>query len=264
MKLHPDRAMQLIRERPFNVPAIILVVGGIIGLIHAVFVLLLTQRESTAALFVLAFIPARYNLTVLANVPWIVGWGPAVWTFVTYALLHADLNHLFFNLVWLLAFGTPIARRFGALRFLAFFAATAAAGAAVHLVLHFGEIAPLVGASAAISGAMAATMRFAFQRRGPLGLLGSRDPEAFRVPAALLGTMLRDTRVLAFLLVWFGLNFLFGMGTLPMPGVEQNVAWEAHVGGFLAGLLAFAAFDPIRKETVSADQESAPREPTNH
>ena len=50
----------------------------------------------------------------------------------------------------------------GSLRFTAFMAMTAAAGAAVHLVTHFGELLPMVGASAAISGSMAAAARFAF------------------------------------------------------------------------------------------------------
>ena len=123
-------------------------------------------------------------------------------------------------------------------------AMTAAAGAAVHLATHFGELLPMVGASAAISGAMAAAARFAFQRGGPLEMW--RDcAEACRVPAAPLAVSLRDARVIAFLLVWFGVNILFGVFSMGMPGVEQAIAWQAHIGGFLAGLLAFAAFDPV-------------------
>ena len=102
----------------------------------------------------------------------------------------------------------------------------------------------MIGASAAISGAMGAATRFAFQRGGPLALW--RDPEtAHRVPASPLMSSLRDPRVLAFLLIWFGVNLLFGVGSIGMPGVEQAIAWQAHIGGFLVGLLAFAAFDPI-------------------
>jgi membrane associated rhomboid family serine protease len=121
---------------------------------------------------------------------------------------------------------------------------TAAAGAAMHLVTHFGELLPMVGASAAISGAMAAATRFVFQRGGPLEMWRDRD-EACRVPAAPLSVSLRDPRVIAFLLVWFGVNILFGVFSMGMPGVEQSIAWQAHIGGFLAGLLAFAAFDPV-------------------
>jgi membrane associated rhomboid family serine protease len=53
--------------------------------------------------------------------------------------IHGDLTHLIFNAVWLSAFGSPVARRFGPLRFLVFMATTAAAGAALHLVTHFRE-----------------------------------------------------------------------------------------------------------------------------
>ncbi|MEA2937856.1 MAG: hypothetical protein QOC56_1360, partial [Alphaproteobacteria bacterium] len=186
--------MTVPRERMFNVPMIVLAIIALIGLVHAVFVLLLTQQQATEFLLLFAFIPARYDAGVLSDMSFAQGYGAAVWTFATYALIHADLNHLFFNALWLLAFGTPVARRFGALRFVIFFIATAAAGAAVHLATHFGEGLPMVGASAAISGAMAAAMRFAFQRGGPLGALGSADEDAYRVPAAPLSAMLRDPR----------------------------------------------------------------------
>jgi membrane associated rhomboid family serine protease len=249
----------------FNVPVIVLALIALIALIHAIFVLVLTPEQTTEFLLRFSFIPARYDLGVLASEPWTKGWGAAIWTFVTYAFIHADLNHLFFNALWLLAFGTPVARRFGSLRFAIFFAVTAAAGAAAHLATHYGEMLPMIGASASISGAMAAAMRFVFQHGGPLGLLRSRDDEAYRVPAALLGTMLRDPRALAFLAVWFGVNLLFGMGTVSMPGIAQSVAWQAHIGGFLAGLLAFSAFDPVRHADPPSGAAGEPeRETTSH
>jgi membrane associated rhomboid family serine protease len=93
--------------------------------------------------------------------------------------------HFGVNAVWLLAFGSAVARRFGAMRFLAFFAVTAAAGAAMHLLTNSGSQAPMIGASASISGAMAAAMRFAFQRGGPLGALRGGDDDAFRPRLAI-------------------------------------------------------------------------------
>jgi membrane associated rhomboid family serine protease len=232
------------RERMLNVPAVVLALLAVLALVHAVITLLLTEDQTTEFLLLFAFIPARYDAGVMPDVAWPGGWGADVWTFVTYALIHADLTHLIFNAVWFLAFGSPVAQRFGALRFTAFMALTAAAGAAVHLVTHWGELLPMVGASAAISGAMAAATRFVFQRGGALGLW--RDPEAAsRVPAAPLAACLRDPRVLAFLAVWFGVNLLFGVFSIGVTGLEQAIAWQAHIGGFLAGLLAFAAFDPI-------------------
>jgi membrane associated rhomboid family serine protease len=50
--------------------------------------------------------------------------------------------------------------------------------------------------------------------------------------------------VLLFLAVWFGINLLFGLGSLPITGSDNTVAWQAHIGGFLAGLLLFSWFDP--------------------
>jgi hypothetical protein len=52
-----------------------------------------------------------------------------------------------------------------------------------------------------------------------------------------------------------GSAFRFGLGSISMAGVEQAIAWQAHIGGFLAGLLAFAAFDPIPISTGGGPNE---------
>jgi membrane associated rhomboid family serine protease len=114
----------------------------------------------------------------------------------------------------------------------------------LHLVTHAGEQYPMIGASASISGTMAAAIRFAFQRGGPLGMLRSGDDAAYRVPALPLSGVLRDARVLLFLAVWFGINIVFGVGSFPSLTGGESVAWQAHIGGFLAGLLLFSLFDP--------------------
>jgi membrane associated rhomboid family serine protease len=244
------------RERIFNVPGPVLALVALLVAIFLVMDYVLTEQQASDVLGLFAFSPARYTDVVPRWLP--AWWGPQLWTFVTYAFFHANASHLIFNLVWFLAFGPPIARRFGASRFLAFCAATAAAGAAAHLVTHLDELAPMIGASAAISGTMAAAMRFVFQRGGPLGLLGRGEQESYHVPAAPLATMLRDPRILAFLAVWFGVNIVFGMGAVAMPGTEGTVAWEAHIGGFLAGLLGFSLFDPVRPSPPIADDGSSP------
>jgi membrane associated rhomboid family serine protease len=233
------------REPIFNVPGVLIATLAALVLVH-VLRSFLSQSDEIELLLLFAFIPARYDANILANATWPGGVGADVWTFVTYALLHADWMHLLFNSVWLLAFGTPLARRFGAVRFLAFCAVTAAAGALAHLMTHFGQMAPMVGASGAVSGMMSGAMRFAFQRGGPLRFGGT--DESHRVPALSLVETFRDPRVLAFLAVWFGLNLLFGMGSISITGNEQPVAWQAHVGGFVAGLVLFSFFDPVKPE----------------
>src|SRR5262245_26160602 len=233
------------RERMLNVPAVVVALVAVLGLVHAFLVWGLTPAQNTEALLLFAFIPARYDASVAPDVAWPGGWAADIWTFVSYALIHGNISHLLFNAVWLLAFGSPVAQRFGPTRFVAFMALAAAAGAGVHLVTHFGDLLPMVGASAAVSGAMAAVIRFAFQQGGPLEMLRDRD-QANRVPAAPLLVSLRDRRVLVFLLAWFGANLVFGGLSIGMPGVEPGGAWQAHVGGFLAGLLTFSLFDPIQ------------------
>jgi membrane associated rhomboid family serine protease len=244
------------RQPILNVPAVVIGLLALLALIHMVLAFLLSTEQVNDLLLTFAFIPARYSAKALGNVVLPGGWGADIWTFVTYALLHSNLNHLIFNGVWLLAFGTPVARRFGTLRFLIFLAVAAVAGAAVHLATNFGEKQLMIGASAAVSGAMGAAIRFVFTRNGPLGLFGRRE-DIYRVPAAPLTAALRDGRVLAFVLVWFGLTLVFGLGPFAMGGVQQAVAWEAHIGGFLVGLLAFAAFDPVRAASQPGSDEGA-------
>ena len=246
------------REPLFNIPPVIVAVLAVLALVHAVRTYVLTSDQDMEFLLTFAFIPSRYDASAVLGGVLPGGFGAELWTFVTYAVIHADWMHYGVNAVWLLPFGSAVARRFGPVRFLLFFAVTAAAGAAAFLATHAGEEVPVIGASAAISGTMAAAMRFAFQRGGPLSFRRNGDATDYRVPAIPLSGVLRDPRVLAFLVVWFGINILFGLGSLPMPGVGANqvVAWEAHLGGFLAGLLLFSWFDPA-PQTPRADDIGA-------
>ena len=140
---------------------------------------------------VFGFIPKRYDSTLL-NVTFPGGNGAKVWTFVTYSLLHANLSHIFFNVLWLLPFGSALARRFGAVRFYLFMAVTAAAGALAHLVTHEHAIAPMIGASASVSGTMAAAIRFAFVRGSFLSFSRGDADVAAKVPALSLSRALRN------------------------------------------------------------------------
>jgi membrane associated rhomboid family serine protease len=205
---------------------------------------------------VFGFIPKRYDSSLL-NLQIPGGAGAKVWTFVTYSLLHANLTHLGFNVLWLLPFGSALARRFGAIRFFLFLAVTAAAGALAHLVTHEHAVAPMIGASASVSGAMAAAIRFAFVRGSFLSFSRSDADTAARVPALPLSRALRDGRVVGFLAVWFGVNIIFGVGAIGVDSETTSVAWQAHIGGFFAGLLLFALFDPVpRVRNDAADASS--------
>jgi membrane associated rhomboid family serine protease len=205
---------------------------------------------------VFGFIPKRYDSTLLA-ITFPGGAGAKVWTFVTYSLLHANISHLGFNVLWLLPFGSALARRFGAIRFFAFMAVTAAAGALAHLLTHEHAVAPMIGASASVSGTMAAAIRFAFVKGSFLSFSRGDADAAARVPALSLMRALRDARVLGFLAVWFGVNIIFGIGSIAIGADGASVAWQAHIGGFFAGLVLFSLFDPVRRAAAGAPDASS-------
>jgi membrane associated rhomboid family serine protease len=235
-------------EPIFNVPGVVLAIIAICALVLAGQTYLLTERDNDVFLYCFGFVPVRYSEPVP---PCPLGPGAGIWSFVTYAFLHGNLTHLAMNSIWFLPFGSAVARRFGTLRTLGFFAATAAGGALMHLATHWGDArAVMIGASGAVSGFMAGAIRFAFQHGGPLGMFRPDDASAYRIPAAPLPSVLRDPRVVIFIAVWFGLNLVAGVAGVGAPGEIGQIAWEAHIGGFLTGLLLFRFFDPVPASTA--------------
>ena len=228
------------REPVLMLPGAVVAMVALITLVHFARSFLSPERDVVVQLW-FAFIPARY---VAGFFPFPGGIAADVWTFVTYALLHGSWVHLITNAVWLVAFGSAVSRRFGAVRFWVFSAVAAAGGAALHLALHMGDPIPVVGASAAIAGQMAAAARFVFDAGGPMVLRrGGTDDRAFKRPAASLADTFRNRSALLFIVIWFGINLAVGLGSSVSGG--QAIAWEAHIGGFLVGLLLFRIFDPV-------------------
>jgi len=183
-----------------------------------------------------AFIPARYSPAFLAAHS--VDGGSLLaraLPFVTYIFLHGSWTHVIVNTVWLLAFGPVVSRRFGVWRFLAFFLLCGIAGAAVQLACNWGSADPVIGASAAISGLMGAGFRLLGRdgggmfRQQPMAPIFSR--QIFLVSA-----------------VWVVINVVAGLTGLGTPGAGvQLIAWQAHLGGYAAGLLLAGLFDPLAR-----------------
>lgn len=259
MESSPEPTPELPREAPrepiLTLPGALTAYIALLAVIHLVRMLLPVDIDDLV-IEMFGFIPKRYDSTLL-DVAFPGGSGAKVWTFVTYSLLHANLSHIGFNVLWLLPFGSALARRFGAVRFFVFMAVTAVAGALAHLVTHEHAVAPMIGASASVSGTMAAAIRFAFVRGSFLSFSRGDADAAARVPALSLTRALRDGRVLAFLAVWFGVNIIFGIGSISIGAEGGSVAWQAHIGGFFAGLLLFSLFDPISRATANAADGSA-------
>jgi len=227
------------REPLFTMPTSVLAMIALLAIIHAVRSTL-SFRDDLEVLAWFAFIPARYS-TEWSVLPG--GLAADIWTFVTYALLHGSVMHIVTNAIWLLAFGSAVARRFGPFRFWLFSAAAAAGGAAMHLAFHPGEAVPVVGASAAIAGLMAGAARFVFDAGGPLVFRAGANDALYRRPAQSLLATLSNKRALAFILIFFAINLAIGVGGRVSD--VMTIAWEAHLGGFLVGLFAFRLFDPV-------------------
>ena len=253
-ELPPEVPQDTPREPVLTLPGALTAYVLLLAVIH-LRVLLPPDLENWT-IDVFAFIPKRYDSTLLA-IDFPGGEGAKVWTFVTYSLLHANLTHLGFNVLWLLPFGSALARRFGAIRFFVFMAVTAAAGALAHLVTHEHAISPMIGASASVSGTMAAAIRFAFVQGSFLSFNRGDADAAARVPALSLTRALRNPRVLGFLAVWFGVNLIFGIGSIAIGAEGASVAWQAHIGGFFAGLVLFSLFDPVPRAIANAADASS-------
>lgn len=223
-------------EPILNVPRGVSAAAGLMIAIQLVRGLLPDDIDLTV-LLALAFIPARYS-GAAPELPG--GYLTAVTSFFTYMVVHAGWVHLLVNVMWMLAFGTAVARRVGNAKFAVFSVLCGLAGAVTHLAFHFGEMAPVVGASAAISGQMAGALRFIFKAK-PAAYQGADNILA--APLMPLGETMRDLRILGFLALWVAINAYFGLTAVRIAGQEGGIAWEAHIGGFLFGLLTFGFFD---------------------
>jgi len=227
----------LTREPILNVPAAVMVVLALLAAIHGGLALL-PDTFDEFAVWALAFVPARY-VGLAGEIP---GGPVAVWTsFITHQLVHGDLTHLLINSAWLLVFGSAVARRIGAVRFLAFGLVCGVAGALVFMVVRWGEAVPMVGASGAISGLMAAGFRLLLPAIDNGEIHEMREaPRSVRL--ATLAECLRSRRVMFAVAAFVAVNFAIAVAA-PMLTDAAGIAWEAHIGGFAAGLLLLGAFD---------------------
>ncbi len=170
-------------------------------------------------------------------------------TFLTYMALHAGWTHALINTTGALAFAPAVAkllggRAGGVFGFFLFYIVCGVAAGLGYALLHPHAGYPVVGASGAISGLMGAAIRLL-------------NPER-RLAPVLSRTVVATTAAFAVL------NAVLGLTSLtPMAG-GGPVAWEAHIIGFLAGLLLIgpwaALFGPPRTQTSPADELIPPHD----
>ena len=169
---------------------------------------------TNVAIFLVAFFTGRGDLTIrFGQINQLVLEGEW-YRMITAAFLHADMLHIAFNMYALYIFGPQIERQMGGVPFAAMYLSAALAGSAAYLVSGAGGVA--VGASGAIFGLFGAWIGATYsQRHTPAGRA------LFRRLAMLLAI------------------------NLALPLFVPRIAWEAHVGGLVAGLLIVAAWQRL-------------------
>lgn len=153
-----------------------------------------------------------------------VAWLPDWSTLVTYAFLHADWLHLLSNMLFLWIFGDNIEDAMGHVRFLIFYLACAICAALAHLAFNFDANGPLIGASGAVAGVMGAYILL-YPHARVFVLARIVIPIPLPVPAFwMLG-------------FWIATQIFY-----VLIGSDEPVAWWAHLGGFVAGVVLALGF----------------------
>ncbi len=156
--------------------------------------------------------------------------------------LHAHEIHLLGNMLFLWVFGWGLESRLGTLRFLFFYFLCGLIAMSVHLALDPVRGVPMVGSSGAIAGILGGYL-LAFPRA------------RIRVVLWIFFLFAADVPAFAFLLVWFLFQLLNAQHTLLALEGWTGIAYFAHVGGFLAGMLLIGPFLWKKKQGVHIDSK---------
>lgn len=215
------------RQPALNIPNSILAVLAACFIIHFAQGYILNEEDNLYVLFYGAFIPARYGETL--------NW-EAYTSAVTYSLLHGSIGHLLNNSVWLVAFGSPVAKAMSNTRFALFWIACSMIAALFHYAADPSSVAPMIGASGAVAGMMGAAARSGFRLRADAEDGGN----AIILPP--IRRLLRSRSVLMFLGLYILINVGIGVFGATEGSPVANIAWQAHIGGLVAGFVLLPLF----------------------
>ena len=167
---------------------------------------------------------------------------------LTSMFLHGSWMHLIFNMLYMWVFGNNIEDSMGSVRFLAFYIICGLAASAAHILVGPSSPVPTVGASGAISGVMGAYL-----------VLYPRIRVRMFIPPFFLIRI----RAWLVLLWWIFGQLLSGLPALSSmrPDVSSGVAFWAHIGGFVAGLVLVKVFENralVAERAVPRDLSAGP------
>lgn len=176
------------------------------------------------------FIPGEFTFFINNNLVFTENFLLVLVSLFSYTFLHGSWSHLIFNLWSLWIFGDNVEDVFGRIGFLAFYLLGGAAAAMMHFIFNPVSVIPVIGASGSIAAVMGAYMlMYPYSRiltLVPVFFL----PLFFRIPAVI------------FMGVWFFMQVGLGLANIGMPDIGSGVAWWAHAGGFIFGVLVVVIF----------------------
>jgi membrane associated rhomboid family serine protease len=181
------------------------------------------------ALFNIAFIPARF---------WLPGnWVPDVLTIVVSMFLHGGFLHIGSNMLYLWIFGDNVEDRLGHGKYLIFYLACGFLATYAHAFFSPGSRIPAIGASGAIAGVLGAYL-----------VLYPKARVMTIIPIFIFITI-RELPAVLILGIWFVLQLFSGVGSLGVTDAQDmgGVAYFAHIGGFVAGMLLIAPFGGFKR-----------------
>lgn len=210
-------------RRPWAVYAIILA-----NALAFLFTLALPLREAESLLHVLGVVPARFSEPAWAAAAGYPGGG--AFSFAAYMFLHGGWTHFLLNMWSLWIFADNVEDVMGPLRFTAFYLCCGLAALGAHYVFNLRDTQPVIGASGAIAGVM-----------GAYFVLYPHAKVVTLIPILIIPYIVELPAVL-FLGLWFAMQLLSGVWSSLGPAGGAPIAWWAHAGGFVAGMLLMPVF----------------------
>ena len=203
------------RFRKIPVITVLLIAANVIVFCYQLF----GDTGFQATVYQMGIIPREFRFLRTAAVP---GRIPFFFTPITAMFLHADIFHLLSNMLFLWIFGKDMEAGLGHLFYPVFYLVCGVAASAVHILLNLTSTMPLIGASGAIAGI--------------LGAYFIRYPRTRVYTLIFLFFFIRVVPIPAFIVLgyWFLIQVIEGLAVQPGMG---GVAWFAHIGGFLFGLI---------------------------
>jgi len=220
--------------------------GALVGINVVVFLLQLGLSDARLQAFFYEYgvVPLRY-----ARPDWAlaVGLNPlSPLPFLTSIFLHAGWLHIIGNMWMLWVFGRSLEERMGPVRFLVFYLLCGMGAMLAQFITHTTSTAPIVGASGAIAAVLAGYLMLY-----PFSWLTCIVP-VFIFPIFI------DLPAFLFIGFWFWMQLFSGVAAL--GGEGGGVAWWAHIGGFVLGLLALRSFLPAKRANVPPPRPLPPEQ----